>query len=155
MLRNPQRSQTAPAAIAPLFRASAERDNQSSREPNVPRPFLRSVSLFFLGLCAAIVANSAQAQTQPPTVVEAICLEGGRSASLCACAELRLFDRLGPQAYAQYEAVSQGYLSDPDAGWEAAAAEIGDLTERAGRVVFEETKSHGRAHREEMKACAP
>ena len=113
-----------------------------------------------LGACllasSVLGAPSAGAQnaTPPPTVVEAICLEGDRPARLCACAEQRMYDRLGPQDYAQYEAGSQAYLTQPKEGWRAAAADVAAITGGATDAILEETKSHGRAHREEMQACA-
>lgn len=123
--------------------------------PTSPR-FLRLLSLTLPALALWSGAASAQAQPsdQPPTVVEAVCLEGGRAARLCACAEQRMYDRLGDQAYAQYEAVAQAYLTQPKEGWRSAAADVAAITGGVTDKILEQTKSHGRAHREEMKACA-
>ena len=129
---------------------------QSQRHPAFPLPQCAAGAVLALGLCLPIAATTpadAQGAGQPPTVVEAVCLEGDRPARLCACAEQRMYDRLGPQAYAQYEAVSQAYLTRPKEGWRAAAADVAAITGGATDAILEQTKSHGRAHREEMKAC--
>ena len=123
--------------------------------PNSPclrRPI--RLTLAALALSSVGAAARAQSSEQPPTVVEAVCLEGGRAKRLCACAEQRMYDRLGDQAYAQYEAVAQAYLTQPKQGWRSAAADVAAITGGETDKILEETKSHGRAHREEMKACA-
>ena len=65
-----------------------------------------------------------------------------------------MFERLGKQAYAQYEAVAQAYLTRPKAGWPAAAADVAAITGGEPATILTQTKTHGRAHRDEMKACA-
>ena len=107
-------------------------------------------------LAAALTAMTPAAafsQTLAPTVVEAVCLEGGRDAETCACAEQRLFERLGRDPYAQYEAVAQAYLADRDAGWAAAAADIAATTGADAGTILSQTRLHGEIHREEMRAC--
>ncbi|MEM9724849.1 MAG: hypothetical protein AAF909_05220 [Pseudomonadota bacterium] len=114
---------------------------------------------FALALAAVVIAFSppvagpglAQA---PPTVVEAICLNGGRSPAVCACAERTLFERLGDDPYAQYEAVGQAWLSNPSGGWDGAAADVAARIGGDPREILNQTKLYGQLHREVMRACA-
>lgn len=106
-----------------------------------------------VGLSLIVASVPALAQSQAPTVVEAICLEGGRPARLCACAENRLFRRLGNEEYAQYEAVSQAYLANREGGWPAAAQDVAAITGGKAETILAETRQHGQAHREEIQDC--
>lgn len=96
----------------------------------------------------------AQAAAQAPTVVEAVCLEGGRPMAVCSCAERALYEELGPTPYADYEAVAAEYLNDPSGGWSKAATFVAQLKGISAEQMLNETKLYGQLHRTAMRNCA-
>lgn len=104
-------------------------------------------------LAAAFPLAAAVAWAQAPTVVEAVCLNGGRSASVCACAEERLFTRLGQDPYAEYEAVAQAYLANPSGGWDGASQDVAAVTGDDAEAVLRDVQLYGQFHREEIRSC--
>ncbi|MEL6977900.1 MAG: hypothetical protein AAGM38_04380 [Pseudomonadota bacterium] len=60
---------------------------------------------------AAMLGSSAFADR--PSAISSVCLDGGRSAAVCACAEEKLQGLLPAEDFADYEAVAETRLADP------------------------------------------
>lgn len=104
-------------------------------------------------LTLAMTLSAGAAFAQSSTYVEGICLEGGRSAAICTCADEKLFALLGEEKYGDYEALIMERLANPSAQWDGAIAALAAKRGVSDSEIKANVFPAAEMHRQFMREC--
>lgn len=107
------------------------------------------------GLSLVLALGAGAALADRPSAISSVCLDGGRSAETCACAEEKLVSMLPPAAYADYQAVAEMRLADPSRNPTLTDAAQTVANERGMELdaLRSSLKNAVEMHRQTMREC--
>lgn len=108
-------------------------------------PVIRTLPPFLVLLLAA-------GPLQADDAVVGMCLDLGKSGTVCDCAAEALREEVGETDYALYESVGSVYRQNQQAGQDASAAWSAALNSVGARL--RDTNPLGAAHRKAVRSCA-